>query len=226
MKKWITAILLAITFVMHSQTPVPKLLAQTPDGKVKAYIGKDTTNDIRLYFVNAENKPDSLIIPGFEVKKDQYDYTMYFLDSCSLSSAQVDGVGLNELLITYYVEGMEHVVGETFDFTIFKKLKQIEIWNIDEFNARPEMLFTARSFYSQDYSHDHATIYLRSRLIGTISEEPCISYYSYDLSINSSGNMLINNLSDTNDIQEKPDHETGLYLFKHGEFHFQKSVGN
>lgn len=220
MKYIIILTLSIILFESYGQTKAPYLesdtLGQLNDGSVKAFQSCDNEgNCIFLLKFKKGKQNDTLRFAYNETEVDQ--------DSLKLKSLQIDGKGLNEIIIswtyTYYHTAMWQM------YTSYSK--SIEIWNLDThkkiFSANPSIEIYASNSYSIYDSNGQMT----DSTWNTCSH----CKYSYNLNINNKGQIIIenietnisDNLCDNHNDCDKPDHQEGLYIFKDGQYILNKN---
>ena len=138
-----------------------------------------------------------------------YNLTGQNVTVAIVDSVQIDGTGAKEIILLRKGTGFTNEHGGTFDISESKNIQKYEIWNPDT----KTILFEAISIWSYDYDIFRAGQSLNPLLAkqGKGSEK-----YKYDLTVNSAGDVIIDNLCGLKDT--KPDHAIGIYQFRNGKY--------
>lgn len=180
-------------------------------GQVKSIVMPPNSN---IYLFNNSN--DTLYLTEMYLGEWADMDTFLVIDSI-----QIDGVGSKEIIIYRKGSGQTESHGGTFDISESISMSKYEVWNLDT----KTLLFTATNFYTIDYNswHPHMRFLSDSaKAVNRMGIGHC--FYSYDFSMDSTGQITITNLNDKDPFNSKgcsAGIKEGVYLFRDGEYRLE-----
>jgi hypothetical protein len=214
---------LFLTFQMFGQAD-SMLIGQTQDQKFKAYLICDERPCKYVLKYLKGKQWDTLTfslseISDITVRRNNAGMGAEILDSCILTTIQIDRKGLPEIIVSRWIgryDAYQRNDQSEVSYTIN------EIWNLDTrqklFSARSEYLYSAHSenWKEQDSSY----------IVTSIDDTECSYNYKF-LVDNNTGDITISDLHKSqqgqcadNIYQENymPDHVEGIYIYRNGSF--------
>lgn len=195
---------LTIKSYLYSQpydNSVWHLSGQTQDGLVKVYLvtGESGICNNALVFKN-RRQWDTLYLSEYGSK-----FTC-FLDSCELRTAQIDGQGLDEIIITWKYQRPK-TSKESQWYTIN------DVWNLD---THTKIFYVTTDYYRMSKEIIYGIDTLGNILDSTSTIDSCT--YSCDFNVNEAGIITIKNVKQTGHC---PDNQLwkrreGIYVYKDG----------